>query len=167
MTRTLSIMLGATILVSLAASPLLAQGWGRAQGYGYAGGGCPRWGAGAGTGRGGGGGWWTRVQPQSEEQAQLVQELTKLHHEIRSQRVELWVAQSDPDQAGKVEKLQGQIADLQEKVHKLTLDNADLQLQVAPAGTQCPWGANAPGWGGGWGRGRGMGRGMNPYCPYR
>jgi len=168
MTRTLNIVVVAVVLGALAATPLMAQGWGRAQGYGYAWGGCPRWGAGGGWG---GGGWWTRVQPQTEEQQQYVAELAELHNQIRARRVELWAAQTDPKQADRAAKLQEQITDLQARVHKLMLDRTDLQLQMVPAAPQCPWGGNGPGWGGGWGRGmgmgRGMGRGLNPYCPYR
>ena len=165
MKRTLSIATAAVLLAALAATPLMAQGWGRGQGYGRSWGGCARWGAGTGAGWGGGG-WWTGAQPQTEEQQEYVGELTELHNQIRAKRVELWAAQADLDQADRAAKLREQITDLQTKVHKLMLDNADLQPQMAPAGTQCPWGMG-PGWGRGLGMGRGMGRGLNPNCPYR
>lgn len=104
--------------------------------------------AGIGIGRGGygPGGWWTRVTPTTPEEKAFLDQLTKLHTELR----QLVITGAPAEQ----------IIAKRTEIYNLMQQNAPLVQKLAPRA-----GAGR-GRGFGMGFGRGLGLGLNPYCPF-
>jgi len=159
------------------------MGWGRGQGMGMGRGAGAGWCMGLGPGAGAGG-WWTRVTPQTPEQRAFVDQVARLHNEIRAANLAALALQAqDASQDRLAPKLQ-EVAALRARLAKISRSNSALLQQMGvPAGygicdgtgprPGCPMAGfgRGRGMGGGMGRGYGMGlrngTGPNPNCPLK
>ncbi|MEP0764979.1 MAG: hypothetical protein HRF45_00345 [Fimbriimonadia bacterium] len=111
------------------------------------------------------GGWWTRVTPSTPEQQAFLDEVIRLHNEIRTVQFEL-AGTTDPAQR---EVLLAKLDALRSDLHELQLNSRDLKQELMQT---MPRGRNRGGFGmgagrgqGGFGPGMGYGRGTG-ICPF-
>jgi hypothetical protein len=175
----------AILAVSLVASGSLAQGrgMGRGRGMGMGMGMGPGMGRGAGVCQGlgpgaGAGGWWNWVTPKTDAQKAFVNEVTRLHADIRAKNLEIYTLRAQNASQSEISKKQAEVTALQARLAQVTQANQTLLRELGvPAGYGVCDGTGPKGnglgygRGAGWGRGNGMGlrngTGPNPYCPLK
>jgi len=142
MQKTLMILVVVTVLALLAV-PSFAQGaWG-----------TPGQGA---------GGWWARVQPQTDQQRQFADQVSKLHEQVRTQQQQLWQLQRDGADAATLQAKQRELSALRDKLHKAMTEGRTLRQQMG--GPRAWRGASGANW---QGYQRGANRGYGPQHQYR
>jgi len=175
----------ATVVLVLALSITLVWAQGRGAGYGRIGQPCPY---GYTQPNPNAGRWWTRVKPTTPEQKAFVDEVSRLHKQIREKQFEMAQLRASGGAEAKIAAIQKDVDKLREKLYNVMIENRELRQQMGPAGPGTafgtPWtrqmGPGAWQRGGSYGfRGRTPGtfgqcpypgaRPMRPgpYCPYR
>lgn len=136
------LMIGGVALALATAG--FAQG-GRGPGWCRQMGGCPRgWNC---PNPAGGGGWWTRLNPTDPKQKAFVEEIGKLHNQIRDAQFALRALEAAKADTATIEARKTELNTLRNQLCELQNNNMDLKQQImqsAPRGR---------GFGRGWGRG--------------
>lgn len=103
---------------------------------------------GAGMGMGmGAGGWWNKVQPQTTQQKQFVDEIAGLHNRIWSEQAELNAIKLNKGNPNRAAALETDLTALRTRVYDLMTGNQPLLKQMgitAPGKGMCGMTANCP-----------------------
>lgn len=133
MNRMMQTLMIGGVALALATSSF-AQG-GRGPGWCRQQGGCPRgW---ACPNPAGGGGWWTRVNPTDPKQKAFVEEVGKLHNQIREAQLELRTLETAKADTATIEAKKTELNALRNQLCELQNKNLELKQQImqsAPAG---------------------------------
>ncbi len=188
--RSVVVMVGALVALVLVSGMTLGQGRGMGRGnrsggmgMGCGGGQCMGSASSAmmrgGTGRGAGG-WWTRLTPGTSAQKAFVDQVARLHGDIRATNFEIASLRSQEAAPGQIARKQQEVSALQSELGSLSVHNAALLREMrVPAGcgvcdgtgpkASCPMAGNRGGAGAMRGNGMGPrnGTGPNPNCPRR
>lgn len=162
MKRVWMTMAFAVLVTTVALSPVLSQGrgGGRGNAYGAKGQPCPY---GYMQPNPNAGGWWTRVDPTNPQQKQFVEQVMRLHEEIRQKQFELAQLQKAKADQAAIDAKQAEIQALRSQLHQLQSSNRELKQGMM----QQNRGGMRYGTGNGQGvRQRMQMRGSALWCPY-
>lgn len=76
------------------------------------------------------GGWWTRVKPVTKEQKAFIDEVAKLHNQIRERQWELNRLRASNGDPKKIASLEKELNDLRTRLHDVMINNQALMRQM-------------------------------------